>query len=66
MLCTERPGGEDVVCAGGVWAIIGLGIGIVIGLQGVFGGAKFCSGGSCGPGARFEAWLEGRIRHGPH
>src|SRR3712207_3242285 len=66
MLCAKRPGGEDVVRTGKAWAASGLGIGIVIGLQGGFGSAKFCSGGSCGSGARFEAWLESGIRYGPH
>ena len=44
ILCAERLGDEDVVCAGEAWAVIGLGIGIAVGLQGVFGGAKFWFG----------------------
>ena len=57
MLCAEGSGGEDVVRAGEAWAVIGLGIGIVVGLQGVFGGAKFCSGGSCEPGLGLKLGL---------
>ena len=44
MLYAGRLGDEDVVRSGESWAVIGLGIGIVIGLQGVFGGAKFWFG----------------------
>ena len=66
MLCAEGLWGEDVVRAGEAWAAIGLGIGIIIGLQGVFGGAKFWFGWILRAGARFEAWLESGIRCGPH
>ena len=44
MLCVERPIGKDVVCAGEVRTVIGLGIGITGRLQGIFGDAKFSSG----------------------
>ena len=57
MLCAERLWGEDVVRAGEAWAVIGLGIGIMIGLQGVFGGANFGSGGSCEPGLGLKLGL---------
>ena len=55
MLCAWRSGGEDIVCAGEAWAAIGLGIGIVIGLQGGFGGAKFVQVDPADPGLVFEA-----------
>ena len=66
MLCAESLEDEDVVRAGEARAVIGLGIGIVGSLQAGLGGAKFGSGGSREPGARFEAWVESGIRRGPH